>query len=167
MLARGHQPDPGHTWPLARAQYLPSASFRTVGQVMSTDLFTVRHGDIVDMAASLMDWQHIRHVPVEDEDGKLVGLVSHRQLLRLVATGREGSGARVEDVMTTDPVTVEPETPTLEAIALMRTHKVGCLPVLKNERLVGIVSERDFINVAAELLEQYLQGSKREEPSGG
>ena len=49
---------------------------------MTTDVFSVRPEDVVDLAASLMDWRHIRHVPVEDGEGKLVGLVSHRTLLR-------------------------------------------------------------------------------------
>ena len=71
-------------------------SYRNVGQFMSTDLFTVRPDDIVDFAATLMDWRHVRHVPVEDDRGRLVGLVSHRALLRLVATGRleKNTGSR-------------------------------------------------------------------------
>jgi CBS domain-containing protein len=51
-------------------------------------------------------------------------------------------------------VAVPPDTPTLEAIALMRRERVHCLPVVREGRLVGIVTERDFINVAARLLEQ-------------
>ncbi|HEX5833930.1 MAG TPA: CBS domain-containing protein, partial [Pyrinomonadaceae bacterium] len=61
--------------------------YRTVGQFMSTDLFTVSPDDLIDFAASLMDWRHIRHVPVEDREGRLVGLVTHRALLRLLMNG--------------------------------------------------------------------------------
>jgi hypothetical protein len=50
-------------------------SYRSVGQFMTQDLFTVRPDDIVDFAATLMDWRHVRHVPVEDDEGRLVGLV--------------------------------------------------------------------------------------------
>jgi CBS domain-containing protein len=58
--------------------------------------------------------------------------------------------------MTRDPITISPEASTLEAIELMRRHRIGCLPVVKDERLVGIVTERDFMNVAAELMaEQF------------
>ncbi|MFC1702575.1 CBS domain-containing protein, partial [Pseudomonadota bacterium] len=70
-------------------------SYLKVSQFMATDLFTVRPDDIVDFAATLMDWKHVRHIPVEDDDGGLIGLVSHRALLRLVAEGRVGGEHKV------------------------------------------------------------------------
>lgn len=156
--------EPVHTWPLASLEDGGGwrHSFLEVGQFMTTDLFTVRKGDVVDLAASLMDWRHIRHVPVEDDEGHLVGLVSHRALLRLVGTGvaaEDSEHVLVEDIMKADPVTVGPHTPTLEAIEKMRHYKVGCLPVVEGEdaRLVGIITERDLINVSARLFEQHLQ----------
>ena len=66
-----------------------SQSYQTVGQFMATDLFTLRPDDLVDLAASVMDWRHIRHVPVEDEEGRLVGLITHRALLRLLSRGTQ------------------------------------------------------------------------------
>ena len=63
--------------------------------------------------------------------------------------------------MIRDPLTVPPETSTLDAIMLMRREMVDCLPVVKDGRLVGILTERDFIDVAARLLEQKLAGSER------
>lgn len=137
-------------------------SFRTVGQFMSTDLFTVRPEDLVDLAASLMEWEHIRHVPVEDDQGRLVGVLSHRSLLRMVARGNLSEDAEptaVKELMKADPVTVAPDTPALEAMRLMKNQRVGCLPVVEKGRLVGIVTERDLIEVAAGLLEKYLQGN--------
>ena len=133
-------------------------SYRRVGQFMSTDLFTVRPDDIVDFAATLMDWRHIRHVPVEDDKGLLVGLVSHRALLRLVATGRAGSEHKVTvgEIMNPNPVTVNPETSTVDAIRLMREKKLACLPVTRNGKLAGIVTEHDLIVVSSHLLETYL-----------
>lgn len=164
MVAHQAKDQPGHLWEVAR----PGAdenwrhSYRFVRQVMTTDLFTVAPEDLVDLAASLMDWQHLRHVPVEDREGKLVGILSHRQMLRLVGRGLEGEERRsvaVSELMRPDPVTVCPETPTLEAIAAMRDHKVGCLPVVEEGRLVGIVTEHDFIEVAGKLLEEELRQS--------
>ncbi|MCA1779440.1 MAG: CBS domain-containing protein [Xanthomonadaceae bacterium] len=78
-------------------------SYRTVGQFMATDLFTVRPDDIVDFAASLMEWRYVRHVPVEDDSGRLLGLISHRQLLRLIARGLNNE---VESVMVRGPAFV-------------------------------------------------------------
>jgi CBS domain-containing protein len=134
-------------------------SYRTVGQFMTQDLFTVRPDDIVDFAATLMDWRHVRHVPVEDGEGQLVGLVSHRALLRLVAQGRVGGDSKVtvDEIMNRKPVTVTPETPTVEAIRLMREQRLACLPVTRDGKLVGIVTEHDLIIVASRLLETYLQ----------
>ena len=97
-------------------------SYQTIGQFMTQDLFTVRPDDIVDFAASLMDWRHVRHVPVEDGEGRLMGLVSHRSLLKLFAQGRVGGDEKmmVDQIMDAEPTTVHPDTPTVDAIRLMR-----------------------------------------------
>ena len=133
-------------------------SYRLVSQFMATDLFTVRPDDIVDFAATLMDWRHVRHVPVEDDEGKLVGLVSHRALLRLVATGKLGRGQKVtvREIMNDRPVTIDADATTVEAIRLMRNRQVACLPVVQDDRLVGLITEHDLIVVSSLLLEQYL-----------
>ena len=73
---------------------------------MSTDLFTVKPDDLIDLAASVMDWRHIRHVPVEDEAGRLVGLVTHRGVLRMMSSGKRANTVR--EVMVANPVTVSP-----------------------------------------------------------
>jgi CBS domain-containing protein/gamma-glutamylcysteine synthetase len=132
-------------------------SYRTVGQFMATDLFTVRPDDIVDFAASLMEWRYVRHVPVEDDSGQLLGLISHRQLLRLVARGgRQDQITMVRDIMRPDPLAISRDTTTVEAIRLMRENRLSCLPVVENGKLVGLVTEYDLIVVAGRLLENYL-----------
>jgi CBS domain-containing protein len=151
---------PISTWTLA--EYCETQdwrdSYRYVGQFMATDLFTVRPDDIVDFAATLMDWRHVRHVPVEDDKGQLVGLVSHRALLRLVATGRIGGEFKttVVEIMNRNPVTVGPDTSTVDAIRLMREKKLACLPVTREGKLIGLVTEHDLIVVSSRLLETYL-----------
>ena len=151
---------PLHEWPLAE---IPPGSnwidnYKTVEQFMAVDLFTVRPQDILDLAASLMHWRHVRHVPVEDDGGHLIGIVSHRDLIELMATGKLASGEPivVRDVMKTDLVTVSPDTPTLDALELMRERNIGCLPVIKEERLVGLVTSYDFLTVSAKLFEERL-----------
>lgn len=147
-------------WPLAEFCSAQDwrESYRTVGQFMATDLFTVRPDDIVDFAASLMEWRYIRHVPVEDDAGRLLGLVSHRQLLRLIARGldRDVSSVMVRDIMRPDPISVSPETTTVEAIRIMRENRLSCLPVTSGGKLVGLVTEYDLIVVASRLLEAVL-----------
>ena len=124
---------------------------------MSTDLFTVQPNDIVEKAASVMEWSHTRHVPVEDENGALVGLLSHRSLLRLVAHGNTREMVEVGSIMLTDMVTVSPEVRTVDAIHMMREQQVSCLPVVESGKLVGMVTERDLIVVSSRLLEDFLR----------
>jgi CBS domain-containing protein/gamma-glutamyl:cysteine ligase YbdK (ATP-grasp superfamily) len=167
MLARQHVGDAVHTWPVVQIDEMDEwrSSYQMVGQFMSTDLFTVRPDDLVDLAANVMDWRHVRHVPVEDDEGRLVGIVSHRYLLRLLARGMSSSNDEpicVSSIMKTNPLTATPQTPTLEAINLMRTNHVGCLPVVEAGRLVGIVTAYDFLVASARLFEKYLTTDTRE-----
>jgi CBS domain-containing protein len=165
MLQNQKTGAPVHTWELAQVQGEPENwrdSYQTAGQFMSTDLFTVQPHDIVDLAANIMDWKHIRHIPVEDEQGRLVGLLSHRALLRLVARGPRSSAPSVErptvaSLMIKNPLTIGPEMPTLEVMKLMRERKVSCLPVLEGEKLIGVITEADLIEVSRKLLESYLR----------
>lgn len=133
-------------------------SYRTVGQFMATDLFTVRPDDIVDFAASLMEWRYVRHVPVEDDSGQLLGLVSHRQLLRLIARGnRQDTPVMVRDIMNAEPLAISPDTTTVQAIRLMREKRLSCLPIVDHDgKLLGLVTEHDLVDVAGRLLESYL-----------
>ncbi|MEP7214002.1 MAG: CBS domain-containing protein [Acidobacteriota bacterium] len=148
-------------WPLAP---IPATSdwidnYKTVEQFMSTDLFTVRPEDVLDLAAILMDWRHVRHVPVEDDSGRLIGLISHRDLLHLFATGKISStgGLIVRDVMKSDLITIQRDTLTLEALFLMRDKGIGCLPVVSDGKLVGIVTDHDFLTVSTKLFEERLK----------
>jgi CBS domain-containing protein/gamma-glutamyl:cysteine ligase YbdK (ATP-grasp superfamily) len=164
ILARQKENKPVHEWKLAEPGELTdwSQSYQTVGQFMATDLFTLRPDDLVDLAASLMDWRHIRHVPVEDEDGRLVGIVTHRGLLRLLShgsTASSGSSLSVREIMKPNPTSVSSTTPTLEAIEIMQRDGIGCLPVVDNNQLVGIVTSYDFLNATASLFKQHLIAS--------
>ncbi|NOT30164.1 MAG: CBS domain-containing protein [Planctomycetes bacterium] len=159
MVAHQWSGKPVHEWPLAEIESSDNArdSYRTVGQYMSTDLFTVHPEDLIDLAASVMDWEQLRHVPVEDHEGHLVGLVTHRQLLRQVSQGQSGRPVAVREIMKPDPITVTPETTTIEALDLMRASNLGCLPVVQDGKLVGLVTESDFIDVSARLLDEWLR----------
>lgn len=153
---------PVHDWPLAQLRDAGGwkHNYLRVEQIMTTDVFSVHEDDVIDLVASVMDWRKIRHVPVEDDQHHLVGLVSYRALLRLLAQdlphGKDNP-VPVRDMMQRDPITVTPETHTLEAIRIMRAKGVTCLPVVKEGRLVGIFTEHDLTDIAAELLESKLR----------
>ncbi|MGB7208507.1 MAG: CBS domain-containing protein [Pyrinomonadaceae bacterium] len=160
MKANQEASMPLHTWKLAEIPKQPEwiDNYKTVEQFMSTDLFTVRPEDVVDLAASLMHWKHVRHVPVEDDNGELVGIVSHRDLLELLALGKMERGKEivVRDIMKKELITISPDTSALEALRLMREGDIGCLPIVKGERLVGIITAYDFLTVSAKLFEEKL-----------
>jgi CBS domain-containing protein/gamma-glutamylcysteine synthetase len=157
---------PVHTWAPARLEdagdLRPFA--RQVGQIMATDLFTVRADDVVDLLAHVMRWKHIRHVPVEDAEHHLVGLVTYRDLLRFLSQAQspEATPIPVSQVMRRNVLTVTPETPTLAAFRLMKERGVSGLPVVADdERLVGMLTEHDLMTLAGPLLESYLTAAPR------
>ena len=152
---------PGHKW--GEASLSQSSNWRQhylrVEQYMTTDLFTVKKDELVDLAALLMDWKGVRQVPVEDEEHRLIGLLSYGSVLRALATTRVSEGdltIPVRDLMDAAPATVAPETTTLEAIELMRERKLTSLPVVQDDVLVGIVSVSDFMPIAQRLLQEKL-----------
>jgi CBS domain-containing protein/gamma-glutamyl:cysteine ligase YbdK (ATP-grasp superfamily) len=161
MVQRQRQGDPVHEWSLATLEegYTPTGMKEThVEDYMTTELFTVHEEESIEFVARLMDWQRIRHVLVEDEQHRLVGLVSHRTLLRHMAERAEApeGGVPVKEIMVEDPISVSPDRPTLEAVEMMREHQIGALPVVREDRLVGIITERDFIQIASNLLDDTL-----------
>ena len=155
---------PVHTWePLDADEFKgDKRHVNTVGQFMTTDLFTVHENDVVDLVTNLMDWKHLRRIPVEDDSHSLVGLVTHRDLIRHLARlgntedATEDSAAPVSTIMRRDVITVAPETSSIEALKLLREHKIGCLPVVEGGRLVGIITEYDFMKIAEPMLHRFL-----------
>jgi CBS domain-containing protein/gamma-glutamyl:cysteine ligase YbdK (ATP-grasp superfamily) len=161
MIARQKTDRVVSDWERARLDENDSArtGHQKVSQYMTTDIFTVRPDDPVEFLAELMGWERIRHVPVEDEKGRLVGLVSYRAVLRhlteLAKNPREQGALSipVSDLMRKELVTVTPDTPTLDAIGLMRRHRIGCLPVVQDGHIVAILTEEDFVGIASKVLE--------------
>jgi CBS domain-containing protein/gamma-glutamyl:cysteine ligase YbdK (ATP-grasp superfamily) len=158
MVERQRDGAPVHEWSLATLEegYTPTGMKDTnVEDYMTTELFTVHEEEAIEFVARLMDWQRIRHVLVEDEQHRLVGLISHRTLLRHMADRTEvpEGGVPVRDIMVEDPISVSPDLPTMEAVEMMREHQIGALPVVREDRLVGIITERDFIQIAGNILD--------------
>jgi CBS domain-containing protein/gamma-glutamylcysteine synthetase len=148
-------------WPLAELAQAGSweKHYARVEQFMTTDLFTVGPDEAIELVAHLMQWKRIRHVPVEDNEHRLIGMISQRSLIRLIAERFQDLGTRpiaAREVMTVDPVTVGPDSSIQEAMAMMRRHRVGSLPVVKEGRLVGIITEYDFLGIAAQLMDREL-----------
>ena len=130
---------------------------------MSSPVEVLQVGDTVDLAERLMKAGRIRHLPVVDGEQHLIGLITHRKILAAwVSHGdpaheRPGQVAQeipVEMLMERDVLTTWPEAPASDAAGLIETHKIGCLPVLDDGKLVGIVTEADFVKFARKYFER-------------
>ncbi len=172
MIEAQREGKPGHRWELAsfdKKMGVRRIMGTRVEHYMSTDLFTVHEEELVEFVAVLMDWRRIRHVVVEDNKHRLVGLVTHRRLLRYLAERSAVSQEHlpkdvpVKDIMIRNPISISPEASNVEAIQVMRKHGVGALPVVRNGELVGIITEGDFVRVAGHLLDDTL-GVQAEDP---
>ena len=127
----------------------------TVSDLMTGNPETVFPDDELGEVYALMSERMIRHVPVIDSDGNIEGVISHRDLIRTALYEFDDltyldqrdalKGMLVRDVMTTEPDTVAPDMPLSDAGRLLLDNKIGCLPVVEGNRLVGILTEADFI----------------------
>jgi len=127
----------------------------TVRDLMDRDVKTLNHNDKLTIADELMRMDRIRRLPVIDDEEELVGIVSQRDLFRSALARALGYGERaqqrlmdqllVKEVMTKPVQTIGPDAPIAEAARLMRDKKIGCLLVTQGERIVGILTEGDFV----------------------
>ncbi|MCB1694719.1 MAG: CBS domain-containing protein [Halioglobus sp.] len=142
----------------------------TVAEIMTREPYTLGPDDTLAAARQLLAEHHIRHIPIVSAEGSLIGVVSQRDVLAAGDTTvlpREASGSRenyvaLSTIMTTPVQTVD-ESASLRGTALhLQKHKVGCLPVLRKGKLVGIITDSDFVTIAINLMEQ-LEAQEPEE----
>lgn len=149
---------PGHDWEMPTVSDLDNyrPAKLKVEEFMETDLFTVQKDDLIDLVAQLMEWRKIRYMPVEDNKGKLCGLITSRLLMRYFTHRNRFNGQEailVKDIMVQEPITIEPGATIVDAMHVMRDRKLGCLPVVKDGELIGIITEMDFLRVSGRLIE--------------
>lgn len=133
----------------------------SIDSVMSTDLITVQPGASLADARSLMQANHIHHLPVVENKDELVGLLTLTDVLRAQDSVLREQGDRIKaadivvgDVMVTNVATVSRDASLRQAALFIEKHGIGCLPVIKKGSLVGIITDSDFVAVAINLLEQ-------------
>ena len=150
---------PVHKWKLPEAgdlaDYRPAKLL--VDEFMETDLFTAQQDDLIELVAELIDWRKVRYMPVEDSKGRLVGLVTSRLLLRYYAHRNKLNSKKatcVKDIMVSKPITIGPKATIIQAMNAMRDNKIGCLPVVQGEELIGIITEMDFLRISGRLIER-------------
>lgn len=143
-----------------------------VKDLMTQNVITLQREQSIPLAQELMRLRRIRHLPVVDEAGTLVGLVTHRDLLAAQVSALSQLTQRdreelqlfipVAKIMRVNTWTVTPETPALEAARIMLDHGFGCLPVVRQQRLVGIVTEADFLDLLLDVFERHRQRNGNE-----
>lgn len=125
---------------------------------MSTDVATVGRNDELTIADDIMKMKRLRHLPVLEE-GRLVGILTQRDLFHAALSTALNFGQKaqkeflktvvVKEVMTDEVETIDPGADIKEAARRMLEHKVGCLPVVQDGKLVGLVTETDLLRVIA------------------
>ena len=136
----------------------------TVAEIMTREPYSLGPDESLATARKIMAEHHIRHIPVVSDDGSLVGLVSQRDVLAAedsTVLNEEGAPGSLLDqyvaisaIMTAPAQTVE-ESAGLRGTAMhMQKNKLGCLPVLNEGQLVGIITDSDFVAIAINLMEQ-------------
>ncbi len=138
---------------------------------MTSNVLTVNSSQPIIEVEQMMRENRIRQVPVVD-NGKLVGIISREDLSRAIPsifdpsispeTLDQAGRFNAESVMTRSPMTVEPSTPLEQAALLMRTHKAGALPVIQDEKLVGIITQTNIFDAFLEVLGTKKPGARIE-----
>jgi len=132
-----------------------------VDVIMTTDLVTVTPQATLAEARELMHDRRVHHLPVVDEGGDLVGLLTLTNvlaatdsILREPDNRIHATDIRVGNVMVTDIATVSEDASLRQAALFLEKHRIGCLPVVDDGKLRGIITDTDFVGVAINLLEQ-------------
>lgn len=132
----------------------------TVRELMTTEVVTLGRAHVLTLADELMTQERIRHLPVL-EDGRVVGVVSQRDLFHAGLAAVLGyrprahrmlrRTVRVQEVMRAPAITVAPEALVTAAARVMMAQKIGCLPVVEGDTLVGIITETDILRYVVSL----------------
>ena len=128
-----------------------------VGMWMTKDVVTIEPATTVEVAVRLMAERRIRRLPVlaaTNFDSPLVGIVSATDVLRAPPA------LAVKDIMTADPVTIEAEAPIELAAAILRERKIGALPVVRHERLIGLITESDVFGAFTQIFDLSSTGAR-------
>jgi CBS domain-containing membrane protein len=135
-----------------------------VKDIMTSEVFVLHSTQTLELVRSLMRIKHVRHVPIVEDDNTFVGLMTHRDLLAhtisyLADIDDEEQEyldrhIHIMNIMKTDVLTAAPEMDVCTAISILLENKYGCLPVISEGKLVGIVTEADFLNLTLGLLQK-------------
>ncbi len=126
----------------------------TIDELMTTNPFTLDQNNTLEDARQLMTDKHIRHIPITDKDNHLLGLVTQRDVLEATHPDIKNHDRKLSEIMIKGVSTIHTSDSVRRAALHLQNHKYGCLPVVVDDKLVGIVTDSDYITIAINLLEQ-------------
>jgi len=134
---------PIHLWKLASKSDCLGMDLKTskLENYMTTEVFVVNENDLVDLVDKIMRWKNIHHIPVVNNDNKIIGIIS-KSNLKALNLG-ESKAMIAKDIMVKNIITVTSETSLEEANRIMLQHNIGCLPILEFGDLIGILTRND------------------------
>lgn len=134
-----------------------------VDDLMTKKVFSLQEHDNLQTARSIMNLGRIRHIPIVNNEERFVGLLTHRDLLSVTISkladiedevqNEIDASIPVHEIMRRDVTTISPDVDLREAAEILLQHKYGCLPVVTNEKLVGILTEADFLKLTISLMD--------------
>ncbi len=116
-----------------------------VKQLMSTDVLTAYPDDPVALVERIMQWNDINHIIIENKTGKILGVVTSGHIKELYEQQQNVDNIPAKNLMRKDILTIDPETDITEALVIMQTHWISSLPVVKNNKLCGIITKNDML----------------------
>lgn len=139
---------PVHHWDHIRTNGVYPRPFDALyaKDVMSTDLFTVNEEESMALTERIMHWRTIRHLPVENSRGELVGLLTRKQIEEWSENATDPF-EKLHDDMVKDPVSASPYTPLSDVLELMNQHQIGCIPIVVDKHIVGMITDTDMKRV--------------------
>lgn len=141
-----------------------------VKNLMQTSVATVRGSDTLTAVDDLMKTGWVRHLPVVDAANRLLGVITQRDVLKASMSSMASADpvthqrwldqVRVRDVMTKKPITIGPEADLSEGVDKLLLGKFGCLPVVEEGKLIGLITETDFLRYLQTLLKAKRTSSR-------
>jgi CBS domain-containing protein len=163
IVKRQKEGKPVHEWEDATIEEAGTSKnrFSKIEQVMTTTIYALEEDDPVDLAAHVMEWKNISHIPVENKQGNLIGLVTKDSMVKyLINKSQYSESPFIKEIMVENPITIEPETDVNTAVSIILEKNITCLPVVKRNKIVGIVTEHDFVKISKHLFEEFLKFKK-------
>lgn len=149
-----------------------------VEEIMTAKVFTVEQHDLIDRVFFLINYEKIRHLPVVDK-GKVIGIVSDRDLYKALGPKSNSNAinasvksnelhvvnTKVQNIMRRGVITTTPETMVSEVAGIMAENRIGAVPVVKDNKLVGIVSATDILRVFSKI--EHLKENREKRIASG